>query len=106
MGYSISHGSNPNGQLHRSYSGLAEFGRELAYVLSARDWRTVRHLFDGKRLSDDELVPPATARKVADILSKAATHPKITPEGARDAREFSAAASRAARHGEPWMWSG
>jgi hypothetical protein len=106
MGYSISHGTNPTGQLLRSYSGLAEFGRELAYVLSSRDWRTVRHLFDGKRLSDDELVPPATARKIADILSKAATHPKITPQGARDARDFSAAAAYAASLGEPWVWSG
>lgn len=106
MSYSISHGANPNGQLLRSYSGLAEFGRELAYVLSARDWRAIRHLFDGKRMSDDELVDPATAARIAKILSKAAGDPKISPAGAKDACEFAAAASLAARLGEPWTWSG
>ena len=106
MGMHVSHGPNQYGQLYRSYTGIAEFGRELAHVLSAQDWNLIRHLFDGKRRWDDELVSPAIARKMAAVFRKAADHPKITPAGLKDAREFAAAADYAARLGEPWTWSG
>lgn len=106
MGMHISHGTNQYGQIYRPYTGIAELGRDLAYVPPSRDWRTVRYLFDGKRKSDDELVSPATARKIAAILRKAADDPKISPDGAKDAREFATAAEYAARLGEPWTWSG
>lgn len=106
MGMHISHGTNQYGQIYRSYTGIAEFGRDLAYVLSARDWRTIRWLFDGHRKTDDELVSPAKAKQIAAVLRKAAGHPKISADGAKDAREFATAADLAARLGEPWAWSG
>lgn len=105
MGINISHGTDRYGQIYRSATAVAALGRHLAYVLSPSDWRTVRHLFDGKRMSDDELIGPAEARKIAAVLRKAAAHPKMSADGALDAAEFATAASLAADSGEPWTWS-
>jgi hypothetical protein len=105
MGINISHGTNRYGQIYRSGSAVAALGHQLAYVLNPSDWRTVQHLFGGKRRSDDELVGPKEARKIAAVLRKAASHPKMSADGALDATEFATAATLAADSGEPWSWS-
>lgn len=105
MGFNVSHGTNRYGQIYRSATAVASLGRHLAYVLSSAEWRQVSYLFDGKRMTDEELVGPAEARRIAAILRKAAAHPKMSPDGAADAREFATAAMYAADSGEPWMWS-
>lgn len=105
MGINISHGTNRYGQIYRSGSAVAALGRQLAYVLKPSDWRTLQHLFDGKRMSDDDLIGPAEARRIAAALRKAAGHPKMSADGALDATEFANAATLAADSGEPWTWS-
>jgi hypothetical protein len=105
MGINISHGTNRYGQIYRSGSAVAALGHQLAYVLSPSDWRTIQYLFSGKRRSDDELVGPDEARRIAVVLRKAASHSKMSADGALDALEFATAADLAADSGEPWTWS-
>ncbi|MEU3903293.1 hypothetical protein AB0F20_05690 [Streptomyces goshikiensis] len=105
MGINISHGANRYGQIYRSASAVAALGHQLAYVLKPSDWRTVQHLFGGKRKSDDTLISPKQARQIAAALRKAAGHPKMSADGALDAAEFATAAALAADLGEPWSWS-
>lgn len=105
MGINISHGTNQYGQIYRSGSALSALGHQLAYVLKPSDWCTVQYLFSGKRRSDDELVGPDEARKIALVLRKAAAHPKMSADDALDAAEFASAATLAADSGEPWTWS-
>lgn len=105
MGFNISHGTNQYGEIYRSATAVAALGHHLAYVLSPSDWREIKYLFDGKRMSDDELVGPDKARRIASILRKAAAHPKMSADAARDAHEFAGAAAHAAASGEPWMWT-
>ncbi|MFK0222203.1 hypothetical protein ACIQWN_28935 [Streptomyces vinaceus] len=104
MGINISHGSNQWGQERISYTGHANLGRDLAYVLPGSDWRKIRHLFSG-RLPDDYLINPADAGIVADIFAKAARSSKMPRDLADTVRRWAAAGYRAFQAGEPWSWS-
>ncbi|WP_030303465.1 hypothetical protein [Streptomyces katrae] len=104
MGVNISHGSNQFGQERLSYTSVAAMGQQIAYVLSGRDWRKVRHLFSG-RLPDDLLISPDKAGEIADVFAKAAQHSKMPREWGDTIRRWAAAGYRAHSSGEPWSWS-
>ncbi|MFB6805453.1 hypothetical protein [Streptomyces sp. NPDC056387] len=104
MGLNISHGSNQWGQERLSYTSVAVMGEQIAYVVSSRDWRTVRHLFSG-RLPDDYLINPKDAGKIADIFAKAASDRRMPRDWADTIRRWAAAGYRAFQAGEHWSWS-
>jgi hypothetical protein len=104
MGINISHGSNQWGQERLSYTSHANLGRQLAHVLSSKDWREIRDLFSG-RLPDDLLISPDRAGRIATVFARAASHPKMPADWAETVRRWSVAGSRASAAGEPWSWS-
>lgn len=104
MGWNISHGSNQHGQERRSATTISNLGRHLENCLSGTSWRRIRHLF-GRTVEDTILVGPDEARQVAGILRTAAHDRRMPVDWGLEALAFATAADRAAKAGEPWMWS-
>lgn len=100
MGISISHGAKGP----RSALTISNLGQQLAHVLSAREWREVADLFDG-RLAGEVSIPPHEADRIGELLHKAARHRLMNAEWASPAVEIGDAAKRAARVGQNWEWS-
>jgi hypothetical protein len=100
VGISISHGV----QGSRSALTISNLGQQLAHVLSAREWREIADLFDG-RFSDVASIPPRQAGRIGDLLHKAARHRLTGAEWADLAVEIGDAAQRAAHAGQNWQWS-
>lgn len=103
MGWDVSHGTDQNGQMRRSYTSMSNLGRQLAHVLPGRDWRKVRHLFD-RRSGDPFTVPAKEAGQIAQILRTAASHPRMPADWASDANLLADTAHRAAAAGQNWEW--
>lgn len=99
MGISISHGVPST----RSALTIENLGKHLAHALTSSEWREVAYLFDGK-LYTPVHTPPAQAGRVAALLAKAAANRTMNGEWAQLATLLGAAAGRAARAGEPWVW--
>ncbi|WP_445520459.1 DUF7739 domain-containing protein [Streptomyces sp. NEAU-174] len=104
MGWNISHGTDSNGEVRRSYTTMHNLGQQLAHVLSARDWRTIAFLFDGNAC-DVVIVAPRKAGKIAVVLSRAAQHRLMPSDWAKDAQALADSAQRAATARQPWEWS-
>lgn len=100
MGISISHADGAS----RSALTVSNLGQRLADVLPARDWRQIRHLFDG-RFADIQQIAPAEAKQIAAILRTASNHRRMPGEWAELARLIADAAESAHRAGETWTWS-
>lgn len=100
MGFSISHGVKGP----RSATIIGNLGQQLAHVLSAREWREIADLFDG-RFADVASIPPSEAGHIGELLHKAARHRLMGAEWASFAVEIGDAAQRAARAGQDWEWS-
>lgn len=104
MGWNISHGSNAYGEERRSYGTVSNLATQLAHVLPASDWNSIRHLFN--RGSGDPFdVPAHEAAGIARVLRKAASSRLMPAEWETEARLFADAAGRAANSGQPWRWS-
>lgn len=100
MGIHVSHSDGKT----RSALTISNLGQQLAHALPARDWRTIRHLFDG-RFADIAHIPPREAGKIATVLHKAASDRHMPTNWAYLARAFADAAQNAADAREPWVWS-
>lgn len=100
MGIRISHSTGQS----RSALTISNLGEQLAYVLPARDWRQISHLFGGS-FSDVAEIPHREAGKIAAILRKAARHRLMPANWADLARIFADAADRAHRARQAWTWS-
>ncbi|MGW2861923.1 DUF7739 domain-containing protein [Streptomyces sp. NPDC001205] len=100
MGISISHGVNGS----RSALTISNLGKQLAHVLSAREWREIADLFDG-HLAGEVSVAPHEAGRIGELLHKAARHQLMDAEWGILAVEIGDAATRAARAGQNWEWS-
>lgn len=100
MGIDISHGVKGP----RSATIISNLGEQLAHVLSAREWRELVDLFDG-RLADVASIPPREAGRIGELLHKAARHRLMGAEWASLAVEIGDAAQRASRAGQNWEWS-
>lgn len=100
MGIDISHGV----QGPRSALTISNLGQQLAHVLSAREWREIAELFDG-RFADVASIPSREAGRIGELLHKAARHRLMGAEWADLAVEIGDAAQRAARVGQNWQWS-
>lgn len=104
MGWNISHGTDQYGQMSRSYTQMSNLGQQIANALTWRDRRKVRHLFD-RRSGDPFTVPPAEARRIAQILRTAAQHRRMPADWASDTNLLADTAHRAAAAGQAWEWS-
>ena len=100
MGIRISH----TAPVSRSALTISNLGQHLAHVLSASDWRTIRHLFDGS-FRDIAETPHRQAGQYAQILHRAAADRRMPTDWADLAEIFAAAAQHAADAREPWVWS-
>lgn len=100
MGISISHGATGP----RSALTISNLGQQLAHTLSAREWREIAHLFDG-RFDDIASIPPREAGRIGDLLHKAARHRLMPADWGHLATEIGDAAHRAARARQNWEWS-
>lgn len=100
MGIVISHADGAS----RSALTVSNLGQHLAHAAPARDWRQIRHLFDGQ-FSDIAHIPPREAGQIAGILRTASNNSRMPDDWAGLARLFADAADKAARAGEPWKWS-
>ena len=103
MGWNISHGPAPYGQMSRSYTQMSNLGEQIANVLSWRDWRKVKHLFN-RRSGDPFTVSAKEAGQIAPILRKAASHPRMPADWASDTNLLADTAHRAATTGQNWEW--
>ena len=103
MGWNISHGTDQNGQMRRSYTSMGELGEQIAHALSWRDWRKIRHLFN-PRSGDPFTIPAAEAGNIATVLRKAASHPRMPADWASDTNLLADTAHRAATAGQAWEW--
>lgn len=104
MGWTISHGTNRWGIITRSYSGMAEFGQQLAHILPGAEWRTVAVIFN-RGSGDPFSIPPKEAARMATVLRKAGNHRLMSRDWAPTAHELADAADRAAVARQPWEWS-
>lgn len=104
MGWNISHGTNQYNEERRSSATIGNLARQLAHVLPAADWRSIAYLFK-PRSGDPFTVPAAEAGRIADVLRRAGSTPRMPADWAGEARVIAAAADRAARSGDPWTWS-
>ncbi|MHA4819474.1 DUF7739 domain-containing protein [Streptomyces aculeolatus] len=103
MGRNISHGTNPDGEIRRSYTTIGNLADQVAHVLPAADWRRLQPIL--KHGSGDPFdVPPHLAASTAALLRKAADHRLMPDDWAEEARELAAAADQAAGRGEMWSW--
>lgn len=100
MGIRISHSTGQS----RSALTISNLGEQLAYVLPARDWRQISHLFGGS-FSDIAEIPHREAGKIEAILRNAAAHRLMPTNWADLARIFADAAGRAHRARQPWTWT-
>lgn len=90
----------------RSALQMAQLGQQMAHVLPARQWRTVRVLFDAVEHADGPFVFDASvAYRYAEMFRAAAAHPKMPAEWGRFALDIADHASAAIRSGQPWRWS-
>ena len=113
MGWSISHGNSPRGTNYRSASAMHDVGKQVAHLVSGREWRTVAKLFNLANSGDGPFsIPPREAGKMATVLRKAADHPLMPARfigeslvSAAAVRELADAADRAASTRQPWRWS-
>ncbi|WP_262062633.1 hypothetical protein [Streptomyces sp. STR69] len=103
MGWNISHGTNPNGEVRRSYTSVDNLAKQLAHVLPAADWRSIAYVFN-RPSGDPFTVLPHEADRIANILMRAA-HAPLTPRNWQgEAEAFAMAAATAADADEPWIW--
>ncbi|MFE2497104.1 hypothetical protein [Streptomyces scopuliridis] len=100
MGIHISH-SEP---VSRSALTIANLGQHLADALPARDWRKIRHLFDG-RFADVAHIPHGQAGEIGAILHRAADSPRMPDDWGSLARLIGDAAQTAAGARQTWVWS-
>ncbi|MGW1492580.1 DUF7739 domain-containing protein [Streptomyces sp. NPDC002402] len=100
MGIHISHA---DGAI-RSALTISNLGQQLAHALPARDWRQIRHLFDG-RFADVARIPHREAGKIATILRKGANDRSMPADWANLAHLFGDAAQKAANARQDWVWS-
>lgn len=103
MGWNISHGANQNGEVRRSYTTMDNLGQQLAHVLSARDWRTLKPLFR-RRSGDPFTVSPRDAGRMARVLRTAARNRLLPTDWSLTAIELADAADSAASARQPWEW--
>lgn len=103
MGWNISHGPRPYGQMHRSYTQMSNLGEQIARALPDRDWRKIKHLFN-RSSGDPFTVPAAEAGRIAQILRTAAQHRRMPADWASDTNLLADTAHRAARAGQNWEW--
>lgn len=101
MGWNVSHGPRPYGQMRRSYTSMGQLGEQIAHVLPAREWRKVRHLFN-RSSGDPFTIPAKDAARIAPILRKAAE--LMTAEWASDTSILADCADRAAANRQNWEW--
>ena len=103
MGWNISHGANANSEFRRSYTSMSNLAQHLAHVLTASDWQSIVYLFN-RRDSDPFTVAPAEARRVAQVLRRAAAHRLMPGDWGATADELADTADRAASADQPWTW--
>lgn len=113
MGWTISHGNTPSGNLYRSASAMHDVGRHISHLVTATEWRDVKELFRLAQRADGPFeIPARQAGHMAAVLHKAADHP-LMPTVAREddladagaVHELADAASRAAAARRAWKWS-
>ena len=103
MGGPVSPGAE-GGQFRRSYGSMDNLARQLAHVLSAADWRSVRYLFD-RPSGEPFTVPPGDAGRAAEVLHRASAHRLMPDDWSAAVHELAETADRAAGAGEPWAWT-
>lgn len=103
MGWNVSHGSNQYGEMRRSYTTVTNIGRQVSYVLSATEWRSIAYLFN-RPTADPFTVQPSEAGRIAAILYGAAVHRLMPADWADDVDKLADAANCAASKSEPWEW--
>lgn len=96
--------TDPHGQVGASYGAVAALGEQLADVLTARQWRTLRPVF-GSRSGDPFDVSPSQAREVASLLTTAAHSGRLRADSALLALGLAESANRSASAGHPWSWA-
>ncbi len=90
----------------RSALQMEQLGQQMAHVLPARQWRTVRTLFDAVEHGDGPFVFDAVvAYRYAEVFRAAAAHSKMPADWGRFALDVADHASAAIRSGRPWRWS-
>lgn len=90
----------------RSALQLHQLAQQMAHVLTARQWRTVRGLFDAVEHSGGPFVfDAAQAYRYAEVFRAAAAHPKMPADWGQFALDIADHASAAIRAGRPWRWS-
>lgn len=105
MGWNISHGTDSNGEIRRSYTSIGNLADRLKTVLPPQDWAILQPVIAPRGSADPHEVEPILAVTVADILERAARSWRMKPGGWHQlAREIAAAARRAAAAGENWHW--
>lgn len=103
MGWNISHGTNQNGEMRRSYTSMDNLGQQLAHVLSARDWRILKPLF-ARRSADPFTISPRDAGRMAGVLHAAARNPLLPTDWSLTAVELADSAQNAAAARQSWEW--
>lgn len=101
MGWNISHGQR--GEIRRSAATMHNLSQHVAHVLTAREWQTVKALFD-RPSGDPFWLHPHDAARVAPLLHKAGNHRLMPANWAGLAHELADAAHRAADAGQNWRW--
>lgn len=90
----------------RSALQMEQLAQQMAHVLPARQWRTVRTLFDAVQHGDGPFVFDAVmAYRYAEVFRAAAAHPKMPAGWAAFALDIADHASAAIRSDRPWRWS-
>lgn len=100
MSWSISHAGTPRGAFSGNQIGL--LGDELQAKASWSQWRRLKAVF-APRSGDPFDVTPAQAALIGAALLEAA--PRLSADNAANARQIGESALRAARSGQPWVWS-
>lgn len=103
MGWTISHADNRAVEMRRSYTTMANLGQQLAHVLSARDWRTLKPLF-ARRSGDPFTISPRDAGRMAGVLHSAARSQLLPADWSLTAVELADSAQSAAAARQPWEW--
>ena len=103
MGWNISHGTDSNGEVRRSYTTMTNLGQQLAHVLSARDWRTIAPLF-ARREEARFTVSHRDAGRMARVFRTAARNRLLPTDWSLTAIELADSAESAAKARQPWEW--
>jgi hypothetical protein len=105
MGWNYDHAPYEE-RVHLSALQLDNLSRQVAHVVTSKDWRIVLPLFDQLQHADGPFdITPSEAGPIANVLRLAACSPRMSDGWDTVAHQLADAADTAAKQREPWHWS-